>query len=203
METLRQISLMLHVAGGFTALVTGLIAIIAKKGTPFHKTNGKIFFISMLMVSIFGLLVAHLIGNLFLKFIALFALYTNLNGYRATKNKSLKPAIIDWLILLLGAVNGILMISTFNVVLLVFGSLSVLLVLGDLNNYRKVYSQKPLAKNEWLRQHIGMMMGTYIATFTAFILVNLRSFEPYWIPWLAPTAIGLPILFLMQRKHAP
>ena len=203
METFKQISLLIHVVGGFTALLTGLIAIVGKKGTPFHKANGKIFFYSMLAVSIFGFTVAYLNDNLFLRFIALFALYTNYNVYRTTKNKNLHPKLADWLILVLGAVNGVLMILTFNVVLLVFGSLSVLLVLGDLNNYRKLFTGKTLAKNEWLRQHIGMMMGTYIATFTAFILVNLRSFEPYWIPWLAPTAIGIPLLFIMQRKHAP
>ena len=203
METVKEIALLIHVVGGFTALVTGLIAIVGKKGTPFHKINGKLFFYSMLAVSIFGFTVAYFIDNLFLRFIALFALYTNVNGYRAIKNKSLHPQQIDWLILGLGAINGVLMMLTFNVVLLVFGSLSVVLVLGDLNNYRKILTGKKLDKNEWLRQHIGMMIGTYIATFTAFILVNLRSFEPYWLPWLAPTAVGIPLLFIMQRKHAP
>ena len=146
METFNNITLALHVTAGFTALLTGFIAIIGKKGTPFHKTIGRIFFYSMLGVSVFGFTVAYSKGNLFLQFIAIFALYTNLNGYRATKNKSLKPKFVDWIILFMGAINGALMVSTFNIVLLVFGSLSLLLVIGDLNKFWKIFRGKELAK---------------------------------------------------------
>jgi hypothetical protein len=41
----------------------------------------------------------------------------------------------------------------------------------------------------WLIRHIGMISGAFIATFTAFLLTNVRI-DPMWIVWLAPTVVG-------------
>jgi uncharacterized membrane protein len=203
METFINITLGLHVVSGFTALVTGLIAMAAKKGGKAHKLNGLIFFIAMLTVSVSALVVSVQRDNQFLLHIGLFALYQNVSGYRAIKNKSRKPSWLDWGIVAIGAINGAYMVATLNIVLAVFGGISLFLVVGDLNIYIRLARNLEIPKMAWLRQHIGMMMGTYIATSTAFLLVNLRDFQPYWIPWLAPTLLGVPFLLYMSRKHAP
>lgn len=203
MDAFIKIILGLHVVSGFTALVTGLIAMITQKGGRAHKINGLIFFITMLTVSVSAVLVSLQRDNQFLLHIGLFALYQNVSGYRAIKNKSRKANWLDWSILTIGALNGAYMVATLNIVLAVFGGISLFLAVGDLNIYIRTTRGLEIPKMAWLRQHIGMMMGTYIATSTAFLLVNLRNFEPYWIPWLAPTMLGVPFLMYMSRKHAP
>jgi hypothetical protein len=46
----------------------------------------------------------------------------------------------------------------------------------------------------WWYNHIGGMGGGYIATVTAFVVVNVKM-NPGWILWLLPTAIGAPIIY--------
>jgi cadmium resistance protein CadD (predicted permease) len=84
--------------------------------------------------------------------------------------------------------------STLNTVLLVFGSISVYLSIGDIIMYTKVLRGKQLKGTHWLARHIGMMMGAFIATVTAFVVVNIRFVQPEWIPWLLPTALGVPLM---------
>jgi uncharacterized membrane protein len=198
-----SISLFLHIASGMTALFTGLVAMTARKGGTIHRRAGLVFFYAMLLVSASALTIAVPKENLFLVFIAIFALYQNLSGYRAIHNKSRVPRWYDWLITAVGGINGILMLLTGNIVLMVFGGISALLASGDVYLYAKVVRGVTIGKKEWLRQHIGMMTGTYIATSTAFLVVNIKEFDPYWVPWLLPTAIGVPFLSYMSRKHAP
>jgi uncharacterized membrane protein len=198
-----SVALALHIASGFTALFTGLVAMTALKGGKIHRRAGLVFFYAMLLVSASALTIAIPKGNLFLIFIAIFALYQNISGYRAIHNKSRIPHWTDWLITAVGGLNGIGMLLTGNIVLLVFGGISTFLAVGDTILYAKVLQGKVIGKKEWLRQHIGMMMGTYIATSTAFLVVNIQQFDPYWVPWLLPTAIGVPYLAYMSRKHAP
>ena len=47
--------------------------------------------------------------------------------------------------------------------------------------------------------HIGNMMGAYIATVTAFVVVNINFVKPGWIVWLLPTALGLPVIMCYTR----
>lgn len=203
MDILISSSLVLHIISGFAALISGLLALLVKKGKKAHRVSGLVFFYSMLAVSFSALILAYFKNNSFLLAIGFFALYQNISGYRAIKNKSRKPSGFDWGVVFIGFVNGVFMLSTMNLVLLVFGGISMLLVMLDLNVYSKKVKQKEVPKNAWLRQHIGMMMGTYIATSTAFLVVNVTYVDAFWVPWLAPSIIMVPIMIYMQRKFAP
>ena len=44
-------------------------------------------------------------------------------------------------------------------------------------------------KHDWFYNHLGRMIGSYIATFTAFCVVNIQ-FMPQIIVWLFPGLIG-------------
>lgn len=203
MESTISFIIGLHAFSGLTALVTGFIAILSRKGEKLHRACGKLFFYAMLLVCATALFVSIYKSNLFLLFIGFFSLYQNLSGYRAIKNKSRNPAWFDWVLVAIGATNGLLMLFTGNPVLMVFGGISLLLVFGDIRIYATVLRGREIAKMAWLRQHIGMMMGTYIATSTAFIVVNVTYSAAPWVPWLLPTFIGVPILIYMSRKFAP
>jgi len=203
MELIYKSALVLHIATGFTALLMGLIALVAKKGQKTHKRTGMIFFIAMLGVSFSALFMSYLKPSSFLFHIGIFALYQNFSGFRATRNKSLKPAIIDWTMLSISAVNSVMMIYTFNIVLVVFGFISASLVFGELRIYIAHLRNREVPKLQWLTQHIGMMIGTYIATSTAFVVVNVNNVNPSWLPWILPTVFGVPLIVYFSRKYVP
>jgi uncharacterized membrane protein len=202
MNILLTSLLILHIVSGFTALGFGLAAILSKPGQRIHLLTGRVFYRSMLLIAFSAVLLSSFRLNLFLLLIAFFALYNNVSGYRSIRNKSLRPSAFDWTITAIGLITGIVMISTLNIVLLVFGSISLSLAIGDCIAYTKILGGKEAPRFAWLVKHIGMMMGAYIATFTAFVVVNIDFVQPSWIPWLAPTAIGVPLLVYWQRKYA-
>ena len=202
MHMLFTFMLVLHIAAGFTALIFGFAAILSGKGNRRHLLTGRVFYRSMLVIAFSAVILSLFRLNLFLLLIALFALYNNVSGYRSVKNKSLRPQKIDWIVTGLGLVTGLVMIATLNVVLIVFGSISCVLSVGDLRAYQLILRGKEAPRFAWLIKHIGMMMGAYIATFTAFVVVNIDFVQPAWIPWLAPTALGVPVMVYWQRKYA-
>lgn len=195
------IILFIHVLSGFLALGFGLLAIVSKKGRKTHVLTGRVFFYLMLSVAATAVVVSLFKLNLFLLLVAGFAFYQNVSGYRSVKNKGMRPNWIDWSATLIGLVTGIAMISTLDIVLIVFGSISLFLVITDFRLYYTVLKGKQLSPLVWLSRHLGMMMGTYIATVTAFVLVNIRDVEPAWIPWLAPTALGVPLMRYWDWKY--
>jgi uncharacterized membrane protein len=194
MKIFLTIVLVLHIVSGFLALGAGLMAILSKKGQRVHRLTGRMFFYLMLSVAFTALVLSVIKLNLFLLLIAGFAFYQNVSGYRSVKNKSLRPAWIDWAITVTGLVTGICMVLTLNIVLLVFGGISLFLVGLDLFTYKTVLSGRTVPRLAWLSRHIGMMMGAYIATVTAFVVENVQNAEPAWLPWLAPTMIGVPLM---------
>lgn len=201
MKLFLTILLIIHVTAGFLALGAGLGAILSKKGRRIHKLTGRMFFYLMLTVAVSAAVISTVKLNEFLLLIAGFAAYQNIGGYRSVKNKGLRPNAVDWLATALGLVTGCCMIATFNIVLLVFGGICLFLALLDLRTYYVIFSGKPVPKLAWLVRHIGFMMGAYIATFTAFMVVNVRNVEPVWIPWLAPTMVGVPLMQYWMWKY--
>jgi ABC-type enterochelin transport system permease subunit len=94
------------------------------------------------------------------------------------------------------------MVTSGGLILPVFGTLSTFQMFSELRLFLKLRKQA-LPKNTWLKRHIGMMMGAYIATFTAFVVVNINDFQPAWVPWLLPTFFGVPISIYFTRKFTP
>lgn len=203
MELLYKIALTLHITAGFTALSTGTWALLVKKGGNAHKIVGRIFFYAMIVVALTAVSIAIPKNQTFLLMIAIFAFVQTFFGYRSIKNKSMKPNIADWLVLALSAGNSLFMIYSMQIVLIVFGSISTVLTITQFTIHLKAKRGEELPRQTWLRQHISMMMGAFIATITAFVLVNLRGFEPAWLPWLAPTAVLVPLIVYYQMKYAP
>ncbi|MFM1998262.1 MAG: hypothetical protein RL204_209 [Bacteroidota bacterium] len=196
-----DIALGIHIASGFTALAAGTIVMIMKKGHKPHRLLGKIFFITMIGVVASALFISLTKGNQFLMHMAIFVWYQNYAGWRAIQDKSLKANGLDWAVGFMAAINGVVMVSTFNLVLLVFGALSVFLVLQDINTQLLLRKGKELRKLSWLRKHIGMMVGAYIGTFTAFLVVNINDFEPAWLLWLLPTAVLVPLMRYWTKRY--
>lgn len=202
MEVFLKVLLVLHIICGFASLVSGCIAILTRKGSRVHRGAGKVFFYNMLGVSITAVGISFSRWNSFLLMIGIFAFFQNYSGYRSVKNKSLKPTKADRVVLLMAAINSVFMLLSMKPVLMVFGLISTLLIAGDIKTFIKTSRNEQLNKNQWLIRHIGMMLGTYIATFTAFLVVNVRHFEPAWLPWLLPTFVFTPLIAYWTRRYS-
>jgi uncharacterized membrane protein len=202
MNIIIQIALITHIASGSVSLLAGLIAILSPKGNKIHRTAGKIFFYSMLLVSASAITISLLKGGSFLLMIGIFAFFLNYSGYRSVKNKEFNNTSLDWFVLAVAACNSITMLLSFNIILVVFGGLSTFLVIGDLRIFIQKMRNRPVNRQQWIIRHIGMMLGAYIATSTAFLVVNVTNFQPAWLPWLMPTFLGVPLILYWIRKKS-
>jgi hypothetical protein len=65
-----------HVAGGVVGLLSGIVAMTARKGGPIHRVAGNTFFGSMLVMAAFAVLLGFIIpGELINVFIGVFVAY--------------------------------------------------------------------------------------------------------------------------------
>ena len=200
METLHTAALILHIIAGFTALLTGTAILILRKGGSIHRQAGLVFFIALIAVSFSAFALSLIHPNAFLFMIGAFTLYQGLSGYRAVKVRLRRTGTWDLLITLLGACNAVAMCISGQVVLMVFGGISAYLVLSDVRLYSLTLRHEPVPKPTWLKRHIGHMMGSYIATVTAFLVVNFSSSPLGMLVWFAPTAVVVPLILVWTRR---
>ena len=199
--------LILHIAGGAVSLVTGSIVIILKKGNRIHKLIGSIYFYSLLLAAVVSFPMSYLHSSLFLFIIGVFTSYMLLTGKLYLIKKSIedvKPR--DWLLAFFMLIFGIAFLGMgttnilngvyFGVVLVVFGLISLLFVLQDWANF----TGRSRVKNYWLTTHLQRMVGSYIASATAFLVVNNNVLPPI-IAWLLPTIILSPLIGIWTKKY--
>jgi len=202
MEILYKLILAGHIISGMTALVAGIVAIISSKGKNVHRKSGKTFYYSMLIVCASAIFISVVKNNTFLLHIGIFSFFLVFTGYRSIKNKGLKPNILDWVILCISVINCGIMIFSLNIVLMVFGGIGAWLSIADFRLFVLAIHEKSIPKNQWLIRHIGMMLGGYISTSTAFIVVNVTMTDFPFIPWLLPSAVGTPLIIYWSRKYS-
>jgi ABC-type enterochelin transport system permease subunit len=108
---------------------------------------------------------------------------------------------MDWSIIVIAFVNGVAMLLSMQLILVVFGIFGSYFAMKDAKLFYDIVNKKELQKNTWIIRHIGMMLGGYIATFTAFLVVNVSLESLPWLPWLLPTIIGTPLIAYWTRKY--
>lgn len=201
LPTILQALLYSHIAGGGVALLTGAVALLTIKGGRAHKRAGLVFFYAMLLVAVSAFAISVAKGKGFLLAISIFSFYLTYTGYRVLKNKTAKYAWYDWLVTAIALACAVYMISTQAVVLLAFGFL-LCFIIGR-NSYAQFKGEEKLKeiRKKRISAHLGNMSGAYIATLTAFLVVNVDFIQPGWVVWLLPTAVGLPFIFYHLRKR--
>jgi len=213
MMTSFKIFLIVHIAGGSIGLLTGLLNIIQNKGGKKHKLIGRVFYFSMLVAGLSSLVLSYLTPNYFLFMVGIFTLYMVVSGQRFLMHKEIETKgtnVVDWAISLIMLLSGLLFIglgtwsivksNLFGLVFLTFGSLGLLFVWQDFLYFNKISS----LKNYWLVGHLQRMTGAFIASLTAFLVVNAQYF-PDFIPgffyWLLPTFVLTPLIINWSRKY--
>jgi len=199
-----QILIYTHAALGGLSLLSGGIALIAKKGRTVHKRSGEIFFYSMLISALLALLISVLPNHIspFLFCVGIFSTYLILSGYRSIllKRKGMDLRA-DKILSAIMIITGLAMIfypiiieGAVNIVLLVFGALGILFGLRDFQLFLKPES----LRKKWLNRHLGNMTGGYIAAITAFFVVN--DIIGGLFNWFLPTVFGSIYISYWIRK---
>jgi uncharacterized membrane protein len=218
MKTFLTLALYLHIAAGFTALVTGLIPMFSKKGSKAHILWGKVYFWAMFLVALTALLRFKMQLNLiFLAGIAVFSFYNTFTGVRLIQRKDvLKPSFLDYFASILAILSAFMMFyfayyafkienTFFTVLFSIFGIFVFILASEDIRIFmgKKIIdnTDKPVPIRYWFQNHISRMGGSYIATVTAFLVVNNPPFIPGLVAWLAPGAIGGFIISRVRKSY--
>ncbi len=209
MKLLLLITLIIHIASGTVALITGLLSMLNRKGGKNHVITGRIFFWAMTGVFVTSVTISIAKGLVFLFLVGFFSYYLTCSGYRSLYLKNIhmeqKAALIDWVIGYAGLFFGVGLIifsvigmaakgGLFNLVPIVFGGISTLFAYSDI---RKFYVRST-EKYHWMVSHGIRMSGAFTATVTAFIVVNIQI-QQQWLLWILPAAI-IPTITRFQLK---
>ncbi len=201
-----------HIAAGFIALFAGAIALVTEKGGDRHRQTGRPYVRSMaVVVGTVPILLAFDPTDFARQFLLLVAVFS---GYRVLSRK--RPAAdgqpLDWVAAGLLAISslglggwGLALVlggtqtqfSDIGIVLAVFGGIGIVAGMSDLRDFRNVDRRDP-----WMADHLGRMIGGYIATVTAISVVNLSGILPGAVAWLWPTAIGVPLIWYWKSKYS-
>jgi hypothetical protein len=205
METILKLDLYLHITAGTVALITGFIAMVAKKGGIPHRKAGQWYFWAMATVCFTAFVRFRLSpGIMFLTMIAIFSFYLNFSGRRilSFKKKETPYQTIDWVMAYFTLVCGVLMClssfyfyffqhnTTLSILFFFFGIFCISVSRSDILRFQ---GKIDVEKMHWFFHHIGRMMGSYAATVTAFVITNNHGFLPDLVAWIAP---GVVIGFL-------
>ena len=208
----------IHVAAGAAAFLLAPVALATAKGGKAHRRWGMVYLWSMGIVAATALPMALYRPVLFLALVAVFSFYAAFSGYRVTKLKALarggRAQPVDWIAGLVTFSTSALLaglgafkphaVQNMKIVAIVFGLLGMRLAVREMISFIR----KPKEKMFWWYTHLGNMIGSYIAAWSAFSVVTLPHLLPAGIYlWLWPTALGVPAIVMMtgyyKRKFAP
>ena len=206
MDTLITTLRWIHISAGTLALFVAPGAMLTVKGGRAHRRWGKIYFWSMAVVAATALVLGLWRPQIFLALLAVFSFYMAFSGYRVLFRKRLvqgqRAGPMDWTaaLLTLAASSALVVLGLLRpgpswervgVVPLVFGVLGLVLSGLDVRRFVRPSSDA----HAWWFTHMTGMLGSYIATVSAFSVVNF-TFLPIAVRWLWPTAIGTPLVAL-------
>ena len=201
--------LTLHIIGGSISLIIGLVPIIAKKGGSLHKTTGRIFGLAMLLATFSGVALAVIHPNKLLFLVGLFSSYLVFAGLlpirmlQGNQLSSIKKAMILPAVgmllasaMILFAIYNLALKNLEGVILMVFGSGLLFTSIAD---YKWITRLTQVSRSQLLSIHVGRIVGAYIASCTAFLVVN----EPLPMPllnWFIANLVFVPVIVFWQRK---
>ena len=214
-----KVFLGVHITAGASSFLLAPVALATAKGGRQHKRWGMVYLWSMGVVAATALPMALYRPVLFLALVAVFSFYLAFAGYRVTRLKELarggSATPVDWIAAVICfAASACLAgfgafrpawVQGMGIVSIVFGFIGMRASVGEVWKFVR----KPKEKMFWWYTHLGNMMGSYIAAWTAFSVVTLPNVFHHarMILWLWPTIVGVPAIALTtayyKRKFAP
>jgi uncharacterized membrane protein len=214
-----RVFLGVHIAAGASAFLLAPVALVTAKGGKAHRRWGMVYLWSMGVVAATAVPMALYRPVLFLALVAVFSFYACFSAWRVLALKDLpkggqaKP--IDWAAAIITFVTSACLagfgafkpaiVQHMGIVAIVFGIIGMSFAFGQI----KSFMWKPTEKMFWWYTHLGSMIGSYIAAWTAFSVTTLSSNFRHAgvLLWLWPTIVGVPAIALTtayyKRKFAP
>jgi hypothetical protein len=201
---------LVHILSGGLGLFVAPGAMLTRKGGLWHRRWGKAYFWSMVSVVVTAVLLILARSNLFLLLIAVFSFYLAFSGYRVLYRKTprQRAGAVDWgaaVLMLAGGASfigyGIYLLlitqlASFGIVAIVFGGIGLATAAADVRSFLR----PPADKRAWWFSHMSNMMAAYIATVSAFSVVNFHFLPPV-ARWLWPTVVGSIGITIWTRHY--
>ena len=213
-----KIFLGVHITAGASAFLMAPIALATAKGGTQHKRWGMVYLCSMGVVAATAVPMAFFFPVRFLALVAVFSFYFAFSGYRILRLKELSRGggaqPIDWIAGAVTFATSALLawlswfrpasIEVLPVVGVIFGFIGMRGSAGQLLSFVR----KPKEKMFWWYTHLGNMIASYIAAWSAFSVVTLtRVIGNHWYVWLWPTMVGVPAIAMTiayyKRRFTP
>ena len=204
METFLFFNRHLHITAGFIGFFMAPAALLVRKGGPWHRRWGQIFFGAMVVAGSTAIVAASYRGLTFLLLTGIFSLYLAGFGYRSLYLKPLArggaaPGF-DWAMAGLGLAVFVGTVAyglwARNVPAMVFGGIGVMTTGRQLRAYARAGTW---AREQWLLNHISGFLGAYIAAVSAFSATSL-TFIPFPYNFLWPSVVGVPLIVWWHRR---
>lgn len=216
--TFLEIARGIHISAGFVALATFWLPMLVKKGGRLHRRVGWVYVGAMAIVAVTALAICvYRVGftedadrrqsSIFLFYVALLSATSASMGVRVLRAKQRTAAHRSAFDLGLPACLVLAGLGLLGygvhlgaVLFMSFAPVGIFVGGGQLFYWLR----PPQTKMHWWFEHMGGMIGSSIATLTAFLVVNagrigLARFG--LVVWLVPTLIGVPGLRLWQRHY--
>jgi hypothetical protein len=219
-----------HIVFGLLGLGVFWAPLVLKKGGVWHRRVGWVFVVCMFVASLTAAALAGLrlylstkgglpltidavAGPLFLVNVAALTFVSVYHGVQVLRQKkrtaALSLSVANAAPLLLPAFLLALSIATVVVGVIVRSPvLFTLPIVGLGVSSQQLYCllRPPKTRMFWWFQHMAGMFGGCIAALTATLITNARHIRPLvpapeWLFWIAPAAVGIPVLFWWQRRY--
>ncbi len=115
-----------------------------------------------------------------------------------------KTQLVDYVLVWVMTIAGLAMIIFGGLLFAKSSSMAIVLsVFGIIGFMLSQIHRRSLGRaraGQRIVMHLTLMLGGTVAAWTA-LTVTQVTFDPPWVPWLAPTAIFLPLIVLLRRKE--
>jgi hypothetical protein len=208
LSLIHKINIAVHVTAGSSALIAGLIALIAKKGQKLHRLTGRLFLVLMTIVIITGLIGVFVFGrNTFLLVITVLSGYQAFSGYRVIKAKSNFPRFADVFVCLAALVSALYFIYYFKMVGMIWAPVIIYSTVGwlfmiiayDLGRY---FIPTKTYRYLWIHEHILKMVSAFTGLVSAFSGTVFPQYQPYsqFVPSILGTLTAICFIIAVANR---
>lgn len=216
MDLFNQILIVLHVLGGFVALVIAPLAMGARKGGEWHRRWGLIYYRTMLWVLASAVVLS--VTRKFVFFLLGVTVLTAYNAFTGVRCLYQKNAVAgnpggrwpDWLATAAAGAMGLALMGyglfwprvdvTLAVLCVIFGSFILVPVGQDIWRFARPSTDPKW----WWYFHLDRMIGSYIGAVTAFMVNQVGPRVPQSMQifvWVGPALVLAPMIVIWKGYY--
>ncbi|MEE4330288.1 MAG: hypothetical protein V2J10_05425, partial [Wenzhouxiangella sp.] len=207
-----------HAVIGTAALATFWIAALVRKGSPVHRTIGKVYLLAMIGIVVTAIPLAlsaglqgQWIGATFLGYLVILVSHSCRSAWMAVRLKRDFAAftgpgfrISTGLLATTGIAVSVLGLVYGVWLLIIFG------LIGPLGAFqaRSLIRNGPQSPKWWLKEHYGAMIANGVATHIAFLQIGLTRLVPelggstiQHLAWFGPLAVAFAAGYWLDRRY--